>query len=89
MCDYCSKNVFFNYRYKRAHEDCSNDSIDDQNCKKRCDDVDRHYVKMMSLTSSMSVLVPELSWSNSTKKRKSSRMFVIIFIYSIKFKLVG
>lgn len=68
--------MYFDRRYKRAHEDCSNDSIDDQNCKKRCDDVDRNYAKMMSFTSSISVLVPEFSWSSSTKKRKSSSMFV-------------
>lgn len=68
--------MFYLFRYKRAHEDCSNDSIEDKSRKKRCDDNDRNYAKMMSFTSSMSVLAPEFSWNNSKKRKSSSKIFI-------------
>lgn len=67
------------FRHKRAHEDCSNDSIEDTSRKKRCDDADRDIAKMMSYTSSISVLAPgDFTWNSNSKKRKSSRKFYFL-----------
>lgn len=82
-------NVYYQFfRHKRAHEDCSNDSISNKNCKKRCDDADRNYAKMMSYTSSMSVLAPDFCWNSQSKKRKSSSKSLLFRFCSIEWSLL-